>query len=126
MQLLIIIGNVGNDPEIKYIKDGIAVCNLSVAVASREGGETKTTWYSVTTWRKTAEAVANYAKKGNKIMVQGTPGLEIYDGRDGKTHAKLTINATEVEFLTPKDPTTTEQPTNTYTPTANNTQDIPF
>ena len=60
------------------------------------------------------------------LMVQGTPGLEIYDGRDGKTHAKLTINATEVEFLTPKDPTTTEQPTNTYTPTANNTQDIPF
>lgn len=120
MQQIAIIGNVENDPEIKYIENGIAVCNLSVAVSSREAGERNTIWYSVTTWRKTAEAVANYVKKGHKIMVQGTPSLETYDGRDGKTHVKLTINATEVESLTPKDPTTSEQPS------SQPTMDIPF
>lgn len=111
MQQITIIGNVGNEPEIKYLKDGIAVCNLSVAVAGRvaeEGGERETTWYAVTFWRKTAELVVRYVHKGNKIWISGKPGLETYQGRDGKTHAKLTINATEVEFLTPKAPSDQE------------------
>jgi single-strand DNA-binding protein len=97
-----IVGNVGRDPEIRYIKDGIAVTSISVAVTTRASGEEKTTWYDVTVWRKQAEAVVNYVRKGHKVMVAGTPELKTYTGQDGVAVYKIAVNATEVVFLTPK------------------------
>jgi len=121
-----IVGNVGRDPEIRYIKDGIAVTSISVAVTTRVNGEEETTWYDVTVWRKQAEAVVNYVRKGHKVMVAGTPKLKTYTGQDGVAVYKIGVNATEVVFLTPKAGHQGDE-NNGYTPPSTSPkQEIPF
>lgn len=101
-QQVIIVGNLGNDPEIRYLDDDTAVCNFSVAANDRD----KTTWFRVTAWRKTAEAVYQYMSKGRQVMVIGTlrsdpdtGGPRVYDRRDGSVGASFEVNANQVKFL---------------------------
>ena len=70
-QQLIIVGNVGRDPELRYVGSGVAVTDISVAVMKKwtdaQGNKQETTtWYKVVCWRKTAEIVAQYVRKGNR------------------------------------------------------------
>jgi len=95
-----LIGNLVRDPELRTTKDGIPVCAFTIAVnRERDKGAD---FFRVTTWRGLAENCAKYLAKGSKVGVVGAVSLNTYDGRDGKTHASIEINATEVEFLTPR------------------------
>lgn len=77
MNLHIIVGRVGQDPEVKYLHSGTAVCNLSVAtddpVKDAQGNfTTKATWHRVTFFGRQAESVGQHVRKGRSIAVQGT------------------------------------------------------
>lgn len=104
---LIIVGNVGRDPETKYLQSGVPVCNFSVAVSSVTGqGETrqeKTTWVRVAAWRQLAELCQQYVHKGRQVMVIGTVDARAYMGQDGTPQASLDMTARDVRFLGPRE-----------------------
>jgi len=100
-----LIGNVGRDPELKYVNDGIAVANFSVAVTLRNSQSETTDWYEITCWRKQAETVANAVRKGQRVLVSGQLTLKTYQNRDNQTVSKLAVEAHNVIFLSPKDTT---------------------
>lgn len=103
-QQLIIIGNLGNDPELRYTADGTPVASFSVAVNRRwtrdDGGSgEETTWFRVSAWRKQAEIVNQYLKKGRQVMVIGRVSARGYAGADGSPRASLDVTAETIKFI---------------------------
>jgi len=101
MNKLMIIGCLGNDPTLRTLPDGTAVCSFNVAVSGK-GKDKTTTWFRVTTWRKLAENCNQFLAKGRKVAVVGSVTLNTFTKNDGATSASLEVNADEVEFLSPK------------------------
>jgi single-strand DNA-binding protein len=109
-QSVVIVGNLGRDPEIHVTPLGQSVCHLSVATtrSHKEDGEVKsiTSWFQVSTWGKTAESCKEYLKQGAKILVEGqlnadpkTGGPRVFTRQDGTAGASYEINANKVKFL---------------------------
>ena len=101
---IILIGNLGRDPELSYTPQGTAVCKFSVATNERrrdKAGEQQdiTTWFRVTVWGKQAENVSKYLSKGRRVYVEGRLHVEDWTDRDGKQRYTLEVNATDVHFL---------------------------
>ena len=69
MQKLIVIGNVGGDPEMKESKDGLEICKFSIAVNHKRGDNEHTEWFNATAFGKLATNVNRFVKKGNKICM---------------------------------------------------------
>jgi single-strand DNA-binding protein len=101
MNKLMIIGCLGNDPTMRSLLDGTAVCSFNVAVSDK-GKDKTTTWFRVTTWRQLAENCNQFLAKGRKVAVAGSVTLNTFTKKDGATSAILEVNADEVEFLSPK------------------------
>jgi len=108
-QQITIIGNVGRDPDLRFTPQGIAVCDFSVAVNKRVGGQNnteprdETTWFRVTCWRQLAETVAKYVKKGKQIMIVGEVSASAYTDKNQQPAATLEITAQTVKFLGSRD-----------------------
>lgn len=102
MTKVFLIGNLTRDPELTETAAGAPVCRFSVAVNRRADGEQVADFYNVTAWRKTAEAIARYTKKGNKIAVYGDLQIRQYEDRSGIRRTSVDVTAQDVEFLTPK------------------------
>lgn len=105
-----IVGNVGRDPELRYTQSGVAVCDFSVAVNkvyTTSGGERReeTTWVRVTVWRRTAETVNQYLKKGRQVLCVGEASVSAYLDRSGQPAASLEMTANIVKFLGGRDET---------------------
>lgn len=103
MNLVIIMGNLGKDPELRYTASGTAVANFSVAINSNytdASGEKKeqTTWVNVVAWKKTAEACSEYLKKGSKVLVQGRLQVRSWE-KDGTKHWATEVVGEHVKFL---------------------------
>ena len=110
-QKIIIIGNLGRDPELRYTQDGTPVANFSVATnyrRSNQDGSQKddTTWFRVSVWRRQAETCNEYLQKGRRVLVEGrlntdpaTGGPRIWTGQDGQPRASFEITAQTVRFL---------------------------
>lgn len=103
--LITVVGNLGADPEIKFLPDGTAVCNLRVANEERKlvDGEWKTVrtnWYKVAVWKSQGEAVAEHATKGSRVVVVGRLTFDEYE-KDGATRLVPEITA-EAVGLVPK------------------------
>lgn len=104
-QKIIIIGNLGRDPEMRYTPDGTPVTNFSVATNRRwtdSSGQTqeRTVWFRVTAWRRLAETCNQYLSKGRQVFVEGRlQAPEPYQGRDGQWRASLDVTARNVQFL---------------------------
>jgi single-strand DNA-binding protein len=110
-QNLIIVGNLGRDPEMRYTPSGQAVTNFNVATnrkyTTSDGNQVEeTTWFRVSTWGKTAEVCNQYLKKGSKVLVEGrlnpdpdTGGPRIWTRQDGTSAASFEITANQVRFL---------------------------
>jgi single-strand DNA-binding protein len=101
---LIIVGNLGNDPEMKFTASGVPVTTFSVAVNRKwtnndgtPGEETK--WFRVTVWRKLAETCAQYLAKGRQVMVIGRVAASAFSGQDGSPRASLEVTADTVRFI---------------------------
>ena len=102
MTKVFLIGNLTRDPELTETAAGVPVCSFSVAVNRRTDGEQTADFYNVTAWRKTAEAIARYTKKGNKIAVYGDLQIRQYEDRSGTKRTSVDVTAQDVEFLTSK------------------------
>jgi single-strand DNA-binding protein len=109
---IIIVGNLGRDPEMRYTPSGQAVTNFNVATnrqyTDSNGQQVKETiWFRVSTWGKQAETCNQYLKKGNKVLVEGrlvpdqaTGGPRVWTRQDGTTTASFEVSANTVRFLT--------------------------
>lgn len=110
-QLLIIAGNLGGDPEMRYLPSGMAVTNFNVATSRRwtdakTGQATdETTWFKVSVWGKAAETANQYLKKGAKVLVQGrlvpdgSGNPRTFTRRDGTAGASFEMQADTFKFL---------------------------
>lgn len=110
-QKIIIVGNLGRDPEMRYTPSGQAVTNFSVATNrsyTASSGERikETVWFRVSAWGRQAETCNQYLRQGSKVLVEGrltadaqTGGPRIWTGQDGSARASYEINATSVQFL---------------------------
>ena len=106
MNKVFIVGNLTRDPELRTVRDGIAVCSFTVAVNRRnrgaEAGQPDADYFRVTAWRGLGENCNRYLAKGRKVAVTGTVSVSTYTANDGSTRASLDVTADDVEFLSPK------------------------
>ena len=111
-QQITLVGNLGQDPEMRYTPSGVPVTSFSVAVNKRwtnqEGQQQdKTTWFRVTTWRKQAEVVSQYLTKGSRVLVVGeVDEARPWTDRDGNNRASLEVTANQVRFMSGRDENT--------------------
>lgn len=111
-QKLIFAGNLGDDPTMKYMPDGQAVTNFSVAVnrrwADRATGQQQeeVTWYRVSVWGRQAEAANQYLEKGRQVLIEGrlrpdpnTGAPRLWTRNDGSVGASFEVVADRVQFL---------------------------
>jgi single-strand DNA-binding protein len=107
---IIIVGNVGRDPEMRYTPSGQAVTSFSVATNrsyTNAGGQRvdETIWFRVSAWGKQAETCNQYLRKGSKVLVEGrltadaNGGPRIWNRQDGTPAASFEISASTVRFL---------------------------
>lgn len=99
-----IVGYLGRDPEIRYMPNGDAVCNFSVATTERrkdQAGEfqDQTTWFRVTLFRRQAEVANQYLSKGKQVYVEGRLRQTEYTGNDGTRRTSLEVTASDIQFL---------------------------
>ena len=100
---IMLIGNVGQDPELRYTPDGNPVANFSIAVNRRRrvGDDYKdeTEWFNIVCFSRTAENVNQYLTKGQKVYVEGRFQSSEYVGQDGNQRKSYEVIANEVTFL---------------------------
>ena len=101
---IIIVGNLGRDPELRYTPQGVAVCNFSLATNEKKrdkAGELQdvTTWFRVTLWRNQAENAAKYLTKGRPVYIEGRLGVEEWTDRDNNNRYTLDVQATDMQFI---------------------------
>lgn len=111
-QKLIIVGNLGRDPEMRYMPSGQAVTTFPVATnrtyTDSSGEKVKeTTWFRISVWGKQAENCNTYLRKGGRVLVEGTlrgdpqsGGPRIWTRQDGTPAASFEVTAQSVQFLT--------------------------
>jgi single-strand DNA-binding protein len=101
---IILVGNLGRDPELRYTPQGTPVCSFSVATNEKRkdrAGEMQdfTTWFRVTLWGRQAETASQYLTKGRPIYVEGRLRLEEWTDKDGKPRYTLEVHATDMQFI---------------------------
>ena len=102
---VILIGNAGKDPEVRYMPNGNAVANLTLATSEswkdKNTGETqeRTEWHRVVFFRRLGEVVGEYVKKGSKIYVEGRLQTRKWQGQDGQDRYTTEIVADQMQML---------------------------
>jgi single-strand DNA-binding protein len=101
---VILIGNLGRDPELRYTQSGQAVANFSLATtdrfSNREGErQERTEWHRVTVWGKTAENCAQYLNKGRSVYVEGRLQTREWEDKEGQKRRTTEVIAQTVQFL---------------------------
>ncbi|MDQ3256496.1 MAG: single-stranded DNA-binding protein [Acidobacteriota bacterium] len=102
---IILVGNLGRDPELRYTPQGTPVCTFSLATNERRkethSAEPKelTTWFRVTLWGRQAETAAQYLQKGRTVYVEGRLRVEEYTDKEGKPRHSLEVSATDLQFI---------------------------
>ena len=111
LQKLQLIGNLGQDPEMRYTPDGAPVTNFSLATNRRwtnsDGSQgEETVWFRITAWRRMAEVCNEYLEKGRQVYVEGrlradpeTGGPKVWTDRNGNPRASFEVTASVVKFL---------------------------
>ena len=104
---VILVGNLGQDPEIKYTAGGAAVTTISIATSDswkdKDTGEDqeRTEWHRVVLWRRLAEITGEYLKKGSKVYIEGQLQTRKWE-QDGQTRYTTEIVAKDIQFLDSK------------------------
>ena len=112
-QRLVLVGNLGRDPEMRYTPQGTAVTTFSMATSRKyttADGQQKeeTLWFRISVWGKQGETVNQYLTKGSKVLVEGSlvgdenGGPRIWTAQDGKPRASFEVRANTVRFLSSK------------------------
>jgi len=101
---VIIVGNLGKDPEMRFTANGRAVCKFPVATSERwtdQQGQKqeRTEWHNIVVWGKQAESCGQYLAKGRQVYVEGSIRTRSYDDKDGNKRYITEITARDVRFL---------------------------
>lgn len=106
---VMLIGNVGKEPEVRYLDNGVAVASVTLATSERgyrlqNGTEVpeRTEWHNVVLWRGLAETVEKYVHKGDKLFIEGKIRSRSYDDQNGTKRYITEIFADNMEMLTPR------------------------
>src|SRR5437588_517842 len=131
---IIVVGNLGRDPELRYTPQGVAVCSFSMATNEKrrdKSGELQdiTTWFKVTLWRQQAENAAKYLTKGSPVYIEGRLRIEEWTDRENSNRYTLDVQATDMQFIgsrtdgitNPADYAHTDEHAYTGTPEASST-----
>lgn len=109
MNKVMLIGNVGKEPEIKYVDAGVCVASVTLATTERgyklqNGTEVpeRTEWHNIVLWRGLAEIIEKYVHKGDKLFVEGQIHTRNYEDRNGVRRYVTEIWAESLEMLSPK------------------------
>jgi len=121
---VILVGNVGKDPEVRYLEGGTAVCSFPLATSetyrNRDGDRVTTTeWHNVVLWRGLAEIAEKYVKKGSQIYIEGKIRTRSWDDRDGNKRYTTEVIADTMQMLG-KRSEETQQPSTATGSTGNN------
>jgi single-strand DNA-binding protein len=108
---IILVGNLGRDPEMRITPSGTSLTSFSMATSEKWTGQDgqpqeRTIWWRVSVWGKSAEACNEYLKKGSKVLVEGrmnadpkTGNPRLWQGQDGQTRSSFEVTALTVKFL---------------------------
>lgn len=101
---VIIVGNLGRDPEIRYMPSGEAVCNFSVATTDEWKGkdgskQSKTEWHNIIIYRKLAEIAGEYLKKGSQVYLEGKIETKKWNDKEGNERSTVQIVCDEMKML---------------------------
>ncbi len=131
---VILIGRLGRGPEVRYMPNGEAVCNFSVATSESwkdKNGQRQeaTEWHNVTMYRKLAEITGQYLTKGSQVYLEGKIQSRKYQGKDGIERTAYDIIANEMKMLGGNSQATQEQPKHQQAPVepvGDIDDDVPF
>ncbi|WP_066398837.1 single-stranded DNA-binding protein [Cytobacillus eiseniae] len=127
MNRVVLVGRLTKDPELRYTPNGVAVASFTLAVNrtfTNQQGEREADFINCVIWRKPAENVANYLKKGSLAGVDGRIQTRSYEGQDGKRVYVTEVQAESVQFLEPRNSTGNRGDNASYG--APREQDFPF
>jgi len=101
---VILVGRLGNDPEIRYTQSGAGVANFNIATSEnwtdRDGQrQERTEWHRIVVWGKMAETCAQYLAKGRQVFVEGRLQTRQWDDKEGNKHYTTEVIANTVQFL---------------------------
>ncbi len=101
---VIVVGNLGKDPELRYMPDGRPVSSFSVCANERRkngaGDPVESqSWFTANVYGNSAEAVSQHLQKGDQVYIEGRLKPELWKGRDGETRLTMNINTSDVQFL---------------------------
>jgi len=100
---IIVVGNLGRDPELRYTPQGTAVCSFSMATNEKDTvkGEQVdvTTWFDVTLFGRQAEIASQYLEKGKQVFIQGSFRSEQWTDREGKSRVTNKVKATSMKLI---------------------------
>jgi len=102
---VILLGNLGKDPEIRYLESGAAVCSFSMATSEtytdRSSGErvTQTEWHNVVLWRKLAETAEKYLKKGSSVYIEGKLRSRSWEDQNGQKKYTTEVVGDQMQML---------------------------
>lgn len=100
---IILVGNLGRDPELRYTPQGTPVATFNIATnekrKGKEGDQNITTWFRCVAWGRLAETVSQYLVKGQQTYVEGRLKLEEWQDREGKQRYTLEVNVSSIQFL---------------------------
>ena len=101
---VILIGNLGADPEVRSLESGVKVATLNLATSETykdKNGEkqTNTEWHRIVLWRGLADVASNYLKKGSQVYIEGKLRTRSYEDQDGKTRYVTEIEGRELTML---------------------------
>lgn len=119
---VVLVGRLTKDPELKYTPNGIASCRFTVAVNrtfQNQQGEREADFINCVAWRKQAENLANFQKKGNLIGLEGRIQTGSYEGQDGKRVFTTDVVADSIQFLEPRNSTGGSQDTSNHESSTN-------
>jgi single-strand DNA-binding protein len=100
---VILVGNVGKDPEVKYFDNDVSVCNFPLATSETytKNGEkvTQTEWHNIVLWRGLAKVAENYVKKGMQLYIEGSLRTRSWEDQDGNKKYITEIMASNMQML---------------------------
>jgi len=100
---VILIGNLGKDPEVKFTPSGTAIANFSIATTKRwtkDGQKNeKTEWHKIVAWRRLAEICGEYLKKGSMVYIEGELQTRSWDDKEGNKRYTTEIVANQIQML---------------------------
>ena len=96
---VVLAGNVSREPELKFTNDGVPVTDFGLAVNRVRSKNDAVDFFDVTAWRELGEAIANYKKKGDPVLVEGRLQYRTWEAEDGSKRSKVDVVADNVQFL---------------------------